>query len=60
MAPSIIYSIGPLVEVDFTKTGYITEIDNKDVDNVLFKISLLLLDDRLYRPPPPPPPPLTI
>ena len=39
MAPSIIYSIGTLVEVDSTKTGYITEIDNSDVDNVLFKIN---------------------
>ena len=55
MAPSIIFSIGTLVEVDKTKTGYIIEIDTTDVDNVLFKISLLLLNDRLYQPPPPPP-----
>ena len=35
----IIYSVGILVEVDNTKTGYIIEIDDTDVDNVFFKIN---------------------
>ena len=42
MAPSIIYSIGTLVEVDNAKTGYIIEIDNTDVHNVQFKINYIV------------------
>ena len=39
MAPSIIFSIGTLVEVDNTKTGYIIKIDNTGTSNVIFKIN---------------------
>ena len=35
----MIYSIGVLVEVDDAKTGYIIDIDNTDIDNVVFKIN---------------------
>ena len=39
MTPSIIYLVGTLVKIDHTKIGYITETDNTDVDNVVFKIN---------------------
>ena len=39
MTPQMIYSIGVLVEVDNTKTGYIINIDDTDTSNVIFKIN---------------------
>ena len=40
--PPIIYSVGTLVEVDNTKTGYIIEIDDTNDDITRFKISYLV------------------
>ena len=37
--PPIVYSVGTLVEVDNTKTGYIIEIDDTNDDITRFKIS---------------------
>ena len=39
MMSPMIYSIGVLVEVDDAKTGYIIDIDNTDINNVVFKIN---------------------
>ena len=40
--PPIIYSVGTLVEVDNTKTGYIIELDNIDDNIIHFKISYIV------------------
>ena len=39
MIPSIIYSVGTLVKVDHTRTGYIIELDDADNDHVVFKVN---------------------
>ena len=39
MTPSIVYSVGTLVEVDHTKTGYIIELDDTDNNNVVLKVN---------------------
>ena len=45
MAPSIIYSVGTLVEVDNTKTGYIIELNDTDNDNIWFKINYTVVSE---------------
>ena len=40
--PPIIYSVGTLVEVDNTKTGYIIEIEDTNDDIIRFKISYIV------------------
>ena len=49
--PPIIYSVGTLVEVDNTKTGYIIEIEDTNDDIIRFKISYLVgneIEEHVY------------